>query len=46
MKRLITTSRRSLIGLAALGTAGLMLAGVAPAQARVVAASNSQARQA
>ncbi len=47
MKRLMTTSRRSLIGLAALGTAGLMLAGVAPAQAaapaRVVAASNSQA---
>ncbi|MFC9691200.1 hypothetical protein ACFTSF_21790 [Kribbella sp. NPDC056951] len=43
MKRLMITSRRSLIGLAALATAGLALTGVAPARARVVAASNSQA---
>ena len=42
MKRL-NISRRSLIGLAGIGAAALALTGVAPAQARVVAASNSQA---
>ncbi|MET7280347.1 hypothetical protein ABZS29_19070 [Kribbella sp. NPDC005582] len=47
MKRLTTASRRSVIGLAVLGAAGMALVGAGPAQAaapvRVVAASNSQA---
>ena len=47
MKRLTTASRRSVIGLAVLGAAGVALVGAGPAQAaaptRIVAASNSQA---